>query len=64
MSSNAEGETNPPEMADMLRLDGSVGRALESIQRSWIQISLQSKFSYYSHRISLLRVDLIIIIFT
>ena len=29
MTTNAEEETKPPKIAEMLRLDGSVGRALE-----------------------------------
>ena len=29
MTTNAEEETNPPEMLEIVKLDGSVGRALE-----------------------------------
>ena len=51
MTTNAEEETNPPEIAEMLWLDGSVGRALEyhSKGRGWVQIPPQSKFSDFDY---------------
>ena len=47
MTTGAEEETKPPEIAEMLRWNGSVGRALEYQMHAkvGIQFPLQSNFS-------------------
>ena len=48
MTTNAEEETNPPEMLEIV-WTGWLSVAGVPLQRSWVQIPLQSKFSDFDY---------------